>query len=183
MSNSTHEPENLYALPADALREQPRTLAGTIRRPRLSERHVHMACLLRYLRGRRVQRLRPVPGASKVGHQDDNVKIHAWNVMQGRLISEVAGSGRTDNPRLRCAPISVKTIAVIFPRMRSQMRVAGLAWSPSARLLARHRPASRFTPEATVSRDWTLATLPLPDGRRDHRAVDRAGVLRQEGQL
>ncbi len=31
MSNSAHEPEDLYALPADALREPPRTLAGTIR--------------------------------------------------------------------------------------------------------------------------------------------------------
>src|SRR5208337_3977990 len=31
MSNSTHEPEDLYALPADAVREPPRTLAGTIR--------------------------------------------------------------------------------------------------------------------------------------------------------
>ena len=31
MSNSTHESEDLYALPADALREPPRTLAGTIR--------------------------------------------------------------------------------------------------------------------------------------------------------
>jgi len=30
MSNSTHEPEDLYALPADALREPPRTLTGTI---------------------------------------------------------------------------------------------------------------------------------------------------------
>src|SRR5208283_460591 len=106
--------------------------------------------------------------------------------MRGRLTSEVEGS-RTDNPRLRCALLSVKTIAIIFPRMRSQMRVAALAWSPSARLLARllarYRPADRFTPEATVSSDWTLAALPLPDGRRDHRAVDRAGVLRQEGQL
>src|SRR5208337_12553 len=107
--------------------------------------------------------------------------------MRGRLISEVEGGSRTDNPRLRLALITVKTIAVILPRMRSQMRVAALAWSPSARLLARlparHRPAGRFTPEATVSSDWTLATLPLPVGRRDRRAVDRAGVLRQEGQL
>jgi Mn2+/Fe2+ NRAMP family transporter len=31
MSSSTHEPEDLYALPADALREPPRTLAGTVR--------------------------------------------------------------------------------------------------------------------------------------------------------
>src|SRR5208337_660364 len=183
MSNSTHEPEDLYALPADALREQPRTLAGTIRRPRLSERHVHMACLPRYLRGRRVQRLWPAPGASMVGHQGYNIKIQALNYIQIRLISDVVGSGRMDNPRLRCALISVKTIAVILPRMRSQVRVAALAWSPSARLLSRLRPASRFTPEATVSRDWTIATLPLPDGRSDHRAVDRAGVLRQEGQL
>lgn len=30
MNDSTHEPEDLYALPADALREPPRTLAGTI---------------------------------------------------------------------------------------------------------------------------------------------------------
>ena len=56
--------------------------------------------------------------------------------MQWRLISDVDGSSRIDNPRLRFALLSVKTIAVIFPRMRSQMRVAALAWSPSARLLA-----------------------------------------------
>ena len=69
-----------------------------------------------------------------MGHQGDNVKMQASNVMQRRLISDVVGSGRMDNPRLRCALISVKTIAVILPRMRSQVRVAALAWSPSARL-------------------------------------------------
>ncbi len=55
------------------------------------------------------------------------------------------------------------------------MRVGALAWSPSARLLARlparYRPAGRLSREATVSRDWTLATLPLPDGRRDHGVI------------
>ncbi len=44
------------------------------RRPRLSERHVHLACLLRYLRGRRVQRLRPVPGGPGMVRPNEGLK-------------------------------------------------------------------------------------------------------------
>ncbi len=77
-----------------------------------------------------------------MGHQGDNVKIQASNAMQRRLISDVAGSGRMDNPRLRCALISVKTIAVVLPRMRSQVRVAAIAWGARGHRFKSGRPDS-----------------------------------------
>ena len=55
----------------------PRPRRRPPRRPRFPDRHVHLARLLRHHRGRRLQRLRPVPGASRVGHQGDNVTMRA----------------------------------------------------------------------------------------------------------